>query len=237
MNVSWYSAQAGASTQQKRMDIIANNLANLNTTGFKSRQGTFGELMYSNINAPEGTETNLQHGLGARMVKADAVFEQGVLMPTDGKFDFAINGDGFFALRDPLTQEVSYTRSGHFHLSEQPNGSIVLVSDSGKWVLDTQGNPNIMQDWNAPYEVGVYVFEQKNGMQNIGKSEFMPVEKNGIPTVSQKENLLLQGYLENSNVNFEQEIVHMIESQRAYQMNIQMIKTTDDVTATINSLR
>lgn len=237
MNFSLYSAQAGASSQQRRMDIIANNLANLNTTGFKSRQGTFGELIYNNINAPEGTETNLQNGVGDRVVKADAVFSQGVLLPTESKLDYAINGDGFFALLDPMTQQISYTRSGHFHLSEQPNGTAILVSDSGKYVLDAQGKPNILKDWQDDCNIGVYVFEQKNGMQNIGNSEFMPVAKNGTPKVVTKENLLLQGYLENSNVSFEQELVHMIESQRAYQMNIQMVKTTDDVTATINNLR
>ena len=107
MNFSLYSAQAGASSQQRRMDIIANNLANLNTTGFKSRQGTFGELIYNNINAPEGTETNLQNGVGDRVVKADAVFSQGMLLPTESKLDYAINGDGFFALLDPMTQQIS----------------------------------------------------------------------------------------------------------------------------------
>ncbi len=227
----------GAQTQQKRMDVIANNLSNLSTTGFKSRQGAFSELIYQNMNAAEGEDTRLLRGAGARMVKADSDFSQGVVTPTGMDLDYAIDGDGFFALYDPLTEEISYTRNGHFSLSEQVDGSFMLVSDTGKWVLNSQGQPNNMRSAEDDYDIGVYIFEQKNGMLNVGQSEFVPVEKNGQPIVSQDKEGLLQGYLENSNVDFEREIVHMIESQRVYQMNLQMVKTTDEVTNTINALR
>ena len=135
----------GAQTQQKRMDVIANNLSNLSTTGFKSRQGAFSELIYQNMNAAEGEDTRLLRGAGARMVKADADFSQGVVTPTGMDLDYAIDGDGFFALYDPLTEEISYTRNGHFSLSEQVDGSFMLVSDTGKWVLNSQGQPNNMR--------------------------------------------------------------------------------------------
>lgn len=237
MNYSLYSAMTGAQTQQRRMDVIANNLSNLNTTGFKSRQGTFSELIYENMNAAEGEDTRLLRGAGARMIKADSDFSQGVVVPTGSDFDYAIDGDGFFALYDPLTQEISYTRNGHFSLSEQPDGRMMLVSDTGKWVLNSQGQPNVMEGYQSEYDIGVFIFEQKNGMLNIGQSEFLPVEKNGQPIVSQDKDGLLQGYLENSNVDFEREIVHMIESQRVYQMNLQMVQTTDEITNTINGLR
>ncbi len=237
MNYSLYSAMTGAQTQQKRMDVIANNLSNLSTTGFKSRQGAFSELIYQNMNAAEGEDTRLLRGAGARMVKADSDFSQGVVTPTGMDLDYAIDGDGFFALYDPLTEEISYTRNGHFSLSEQVDGSFMLVSDTGKWVLNSQGQPNNMRSAEDDYDIGVYIFEQKNGMLNVGQSEFVPVEKNGQPIVSQDKEGLLQGYLENSNVDFEREIVHMIESQRVYQMNLQMVKTTDEVTNTINALR
>ena len=237
MNYSLYSAMTGAQTQQKRMDVIANNLSNLSTTGFKSRQGAFSELIYQNMNAAEGEDTRLLRGAGARMVKADSDFSQGVVTPTGMDLDYAIDGDGFFALYDPLTEEISYTRNGHFSLSEQVDGSFMLVSDTGKWVLNSQGQPNNMRSAEDDYDIGVYIFEQKNGMLNVGQSEFVPVEKNGQPIVSQDKEGLLQGYLENSNVDFERELVHMIESQRVYQMNLQMVKTTDEVTNTINALR
>ncbi len=237
MNYSLYSAMTGAQTQQKRMDVIANNLSNLSTTGFKSRQGAFSELIYQNMNAAEGEDTRLLRGAGARMVKADSDFSQGVVTPTGMDLDYAIDGDGFFALYDPLTEEISYTRNGHFSLSEQVDGSFMLVSDTGKWVLNSQGQPNNMRSAEDDYDIGVYIFEQKNGMLNVGQSEFVPIEKNGQPIVSQDKEGLLQGYLENSNVDFEREIVHMIESQRVYQMNLQMVKTTDEVTNTINALR
>lgn len=237
MNYSLYSSMVGAQTQQRRMDVIVNNLSNLSTTGFKSRQGTFGELIYQNMNASEEEDTRLLRGTGARMLKADADFSQGVVVPTGSDFDYAIDGDGFFALYDPLTEEISYTRNGHFSLSEQPDGRMMLVSDTGKWVLNSQGQPNVMEGYQSEYDIGVYIFEQKNGMLNIGQSEFVPVEKNGQPIVSEDKDGLLQGFLENSNVNFEREIVHMIESQRCYQMNLQMVRTTDEVTNTINGLR
>lgn len=237
MNYSLYSAMTGAQTQQRRMDVIANNLSNLNTTGFKSRQGTFSELIYENMNAAEGEDTRLLRGAGARMIKADSDFSQGVVVPTGSDFDYAIDGDGFFALYDPLTQQISYTRNGHFSLSEQPDGRMMLVSDTGKWVLNSQRQPNVMEGYQSEYDIGVFIFEQKNGMLNIGQSEFLPIEKNGQPIVSEDKDGLLQGYLENSNVDFEREIVHMIESQRVYQMNLQMVQTTDEVTNTINGLR
>lgn len=237
MNYSLYSAMTGAQTQQRRMDVIANNLSNLSTTGFKSRQGTFSELVYQNMNAPEDEDTRLLRGAGARMIKSDSDFSQGVVTPTGQDLDYAIDGDGFFALYDPVTQEISYTRNGHFSLSEQADGSFMLVSDAGKWVLNSQGQPNNMDSIQDDYDIGVFIFEQKNGMLNVGQNEFMPVEKNGQPIVSQDKEGLLQGYLENSNVDFEREIVHMIESQRVYQMNIRMVQTTDEVTNTINGLR
>ena len=240
MNYSFYSGAVGASAQQQRLDIIANNISNINTTGFKSKQGVFNNLIYSSMNALEGENSSLKAGAGAKLDKTDTDFEQGVLAMTGYPLDYAINGQGFFALYDPLSQETTYTRSGSFSLSEQPNGEIYITSSSGKWVLDPQGEPIIIEDPNEIDElhnIGVYIFEQKNGMINTGFSEFLPVEKNGEPISVDGQGILVQGFLENSNVGFEKETIHMLESQRVYQLSIQLVRAADEIENTINSLR
>lgn len=237
MNYSFYSATAAAQAQQRKFDVIANNLSNANTAGFKTKYVTFTDLMYQNMNAPEAEQTNLLRGAGSKMMKADIDYAQGIILPTDSKFDFAIDGDGFFALFDPLNQETSYTRNGHFVLSEQANGDLYLVAENGKWVLDKQGNPIVVENSQDDVEVGVYIFDQKNGMFNLGYGEFLPTEKNGQPRLSEEDGTLIEGFLECSNVETEREMIYLLESQRAYQFAIKMIQTTDEIEGNINSLR
>lgn len=237
MNYSFYSATAAAQSQQRKFDVIANNLSNANTTGFKTKYVTFTDLMYQNMNAPEEEQTNLLRGAGSKLMKADTDYVQGVIIPTDGKFDFAIDGDGFFALFDPLNQQTSYTRNGHFELSQQQNGEMYLVAESGKWVLDKQGNPIVVENYEDDVEVGIYIFDQKNGMFNLGHGEFLPQEKNGQARLAENDDHLIKGFLECSNVETEREMIYLLESQRAYQFAIKMIQTTDEIESNINSLR
>ncbi len=237
MNYSFYSATAAAQAQQRKFDVIANNLSNANTTGFKTKYVTFTDLMYQNMNAPEEEQTNLLRCAGSKLMKADTDYVQGVILPTDSQFDFAIDGDGFFALFDPLNQQISYTRNGHFSLSQQINGDMYLVAENGKWVLDKQGNPIVVENYEDDVEVGVYIFDQKNGMFNLGHGEFLPQEKNGQPRLAENDDDLIKGFLECSNVETEREMIYLLESQRAYQFAIKMIQTTDEIEANINSLR
>ncbi len=237
MNYSFYSATAAAQAQQRKFDVIANNLSNANTTGFKTKYVTFTDLMYQNMNAPEQEQTNLLRSAGSKLLKADTDYVQGIILPTDGNFDFALDGDGFFALFDPLTQQTSYTRNGHFLLSEQNNGQLHLVAENGKWVLDKQGSPIVVENFQDEVDVGVYIFDQKNGMFNLGHGEFLPTPKNGQPRLSENDDDLIKGFLECSNVEVEREMIYLLESQRAYQFAMKMIQTTDEIEGNINSLR
>ncbi|MCI8342654.1 MAG: flagellar hook-basal body protein [Firmicutes bacterium] len=240
MNFSFYSASVGAQTHEKRMQVLANNIANVNTNGFKAKNGIFTDLVYKNMNAPEDERTQLTYGVGVKMLKDDTDFAQGHLQETGIELDFALVDNGFFALQEPATGEISYTRCGSFIRSyQQSNGNFYLASANGKWVLDSQGRPITINNIHDDVNVGVFIFDQKNGMLNIGQNEFQPVEKN-TPLTSVdgiESGIVVRGVLEASNVDFAKELSRVIESQRAYQMSLKMVQTSDEIANTINNLR
>ena len=239
MNFSFYSGAVGAMSHSKRLEVIANNISNTNTNGFKAKNGVFTDLVYKNMNAPDGAQTQLTYGAGVKMLKDDTDFVQGALELTGFSLDYAINGPGFFALREPATGEITYTRDGAFSTSQQPNGQFYLVSKNNKWVLDANGNPIVVENPSDNIGIGVYVFEQKNGLLNIGDNEYQPVEKNGVPRAldGYRAGVIVKGALEGSNVDFAKEMTKVIETQRAYQMSLKMAQTSDEIENTINSLR
>lgn len=125
---------------QEKMNVIAHNLANANTTGFKAKNPVFSDLLYSNVSDPADTVTNLRAGSGIALELTETSFDQGNWIPTNMPLDFAIQGEGFFALQNPATGEITYTRDGNFRLSL--NGDVFqLVSATGKHVLDADGQP------------------------------------------------------------------------------------------------
>ena len=116
MNMSFYSAAVGAYQQQLRMNVQANNIANVNTSGFRAERAAFGELMNRNVAGIDGER--LPKGTGTRMIQATVDFSSGGYKETGRDFDYAIDGDGFFALYDPATEEISFTRDGSFYMSQ-----------------------------------------------------------------------------------------------------------------------
>lgn len=237
MNFSFYSSAVGAKAMQNKLDVVSNNIANLNTTGYKSKNGYFTDLIYKNLRAVEGDDGNITYGAGTKINKVETNFDEGNLTLTDLPLDYAINGDGFFALYDPATQTRTYTRDGSFQLSLQQNGQFYITNSDGKWVLDQNGNPINTTDINAEHPIGVFVFQQKNGMLSVGNNEFQPIEKNGTPIASNGEGVLIRGIIEDSNVDFTKEISDMLEIQNVYQMSLKMVQTSDEVENTVNSLR
>ncbi len=237
MNYSFFSGAVGAWQMQNRMDVIANNISNVNTQGFKAKNGVFTELVYKNLNAAEGTDTRLIYGAAAKMNKTDTDFSQGVPIETGEPLDYLIMGEGFFAVYNPETEDISYTRDGSFKLSRQLNGQFYLTNSLGEWVLDERQNPITADMASNPESIGIYVFEQKNGMENIGDNKFTITEKNGAPVVFNGLGRLTQGYIEESNVDLAKEITRVIETQRAYQLSLRMVQTTDEIENTINNLR
>jgi len=238
MELSFYTAAVGAQAQQTRMNIIANNLANINTEGYKSQSAGFVDLLYQKYYraATRDPET----GCGARVEKTDVLHTQGGMMPTGMKYDFMINGEGFFALYDPGTESYFYTRHGSFMLSNFSNDDnmFLLADDQGYLVLDKDFNyiavdPN---DPNQRIDIGVFDFIITDGMVMVGNNHYVPAEKNGQPFLNEKAEVL-QGRLEMSNVDLAHEMSKVIETQRAYQMTLKMLQTSDEIEQTINNLR
>lgn len=236
MYTSFYTAARGAMEEQKKMDVIANNFANVNNYGYKSKSAVFSDLMYYNLNNYTGEDTPLKAGVGIVVEKTNTKFDPTVPTTTGGEYDYSILEDGFFMLLSPVTGEVSYTRNGHFSLSQRGD-VFYLVNDNGNLVLDENQNPIIQEaDGELSGEIGVYGFNILDGMLSKGNNEFTPVAKNGDPYLIRGARLVDHS-LEMSGVDTADEISKLIETQRAYSYALKMVQTSDEVMTTINGLR
>ena len=253
MNQSFYSAAVGAYQQNLRMHVQGNNIANVNTQGFRAEKVAFGELMNRNVNGIDGAQ--LPKGTGTRMIQATVDFAGTAFKETGRTFDFGIDGDGFFALFDPDTREISYTRDGSFMMAQffiQPDENAVpeedgeepqptevwrLSDNEGRCVLDPQGNFIVIDPENreAPLTLGVFDFAIHEGMEHADSSRFLATERNGQLYLGTGQ--VKQGLLEMSNTDITQEFIKVIESQRAYGFALKMMQTSDEIETTINGLR
>jgi flagellar basal-body rod protein FlgG len=237
MNLAFYNGAVGASQQQKKLDVVSNNIANVNTEGYKSQSATFVDMLYSNIHDTADNQTDLTVGSGARVEKTDIDFSAGALDETGNDLDFAIEGDGFFAVYDLGTEEISYTRKGSFKMSEYGKNTFYLTTETGAFVLNSEGQAiQVTGEEGEELDIGVYDFENYQGMLSTGDTYYTPVAKNGQPTLN-TEAKVMQGYIEKSNSSLADEMVKVIEAQRVYQANLRMVSTADEIEQTINSLR
>ena len=260
MNISFYTATTGAIQQQDRLDVHANNIANVNTFGFRAKQPSFSQLMTGPV---VGIEEELARGVGARMEDAATDFRQSGLTGTERKLDYASTGQGFFGLLDPSTGEISYTRDGSFTLTEMkayetveaadeadPDATRTEVQEVSHWyVSDGMGRLVLGNDGRRievdaemaertdipPLPIGVFDFINHDGMLSLGDNRLIPVEKNGNVGLGSGE--AVQGYLELSNADLANEMAKVIESQRSFQYMLRMISTSDEIETTVNSLR
>ncbi len=246
MNFSFYTASVGAQQQQDRLDVHANNIANVNTFGFRAKQPSFSQLMTGSV---KSIEDYMQRGYGSRMEDAQTDFRPSALTGTERKLDYAINGDGFFGLLDPKNGEVSYTRDGSFTLSEfkeaDENGEQVskwyLSDGMGRFVLGKEGRRIEVDEETAAstdipeLPVGVFDFINHDGMLSLGDNRLIPVDKNGGVGLGSGE--AVQGYLELSNADLANELSKVIEAQRSFQYMLRMVTTSDEIETTVNSLR
>jgi len=246
MNQSFYIGAVGAQMQLRRLNIIGDNIANLNTIGFKADRSDFAALMYQNH---RGIEEELPMGVGTRLLMTSTNFSQGPVVDNQRSLDYMIEGDGFFALVDMATGEVSYTRNGAFTMSERlvdtgevdENGqpiqeSVYCLGDGmGRFVLSEQGGLIEVTDPTEKLPIGIFDYANYNGMQQVDGTRYMPVDKNG--GLWYGTGRLIQGVLEGSNADLAEEYTKVIESQRAYGMALKMVQTSDEIEATINGLR
>lgn len=247
MNHAIYTALSGAIANDKRFDIVSNNLANANTTGFKKSRVSFASMLpvqdeeTKKINENRDVPDNFKKGVFntftyVNKVKTD--FSQGYLKETGNDFDFAINGDGFFVVKDGKGN-VKYTRDGNFVVNN--NGT--LVDRDGDQVLDTNNNPikiptenvkfvnvdekgNIYVNDNLVAKMAVVDFQDKSKLSRIGDNKFINTDKNIQPKES-KNYSVYQGYLEGSNINIVKEMTALIEIMRSYEATQKVITTID----------
>ena len=259
MNRSLWTAATGMGSQQLNMDIIANNLANVNTVGFKRSRPNFVDLMYQTIQAPGATTSGatnipsgIQIGMGTRIVDVQKMFTQGEFIQTGNDLDLVIEGRGFFKIL--RNDEEVYTRAGAFKLDKEgyicdPEGyrlqpEMRIPPDAVNISIDPQGNISVIgQDGTeiASGEIRLYNFINPAGLLSLGRSYYLPTEASGEPIEGTPGEDALgtinQGYLENANVNIVEEMVDMIVAQRAYEASSKVIKTSDEMMQIANNLR
>ncbi len=253
MNQSMWVAKTGLDAQQTRMAVISNNLANVNTTGFKRGRAVFEDLLYQTVRqagAQSSQDTQLPSGLalgtGVRTVATEKIFTQGNLVQTNNTFDVAIEGRGFIQILMP-DGGLAYSRDGSFKLDSDgqlvtANGYVVqpgitLPANVLSVTIGKDGVVSVLTQGNAdPTQVGdiqLADFINPAGLQAIGQNLFLETAASGAPETGTPGlnglGTLIQGSLETSNVNTVEELVNMIETQRAYEMNSKAIATADQM--------
>ncbi|MCI8321960.1 MAG: flagellar hook-basal body complex protein [Dorea sp.] len=247
MDQSFYIGSVGASQQQRRLNVQGNNIANVNTYGFKAEKARFAALFYQNMMAIEQPE--VPYGVGTRLLMTATDHAQGGVATTGRDQDYMIDGDGFFAVLDASTNTVSFTRNGAFSMNDywRPTNEIdengnpvreqvwVLTDEAGRFVLGTDGDLIEVTDPTAKQPIGIFDYRNYDGMQHTGSTHFLPVDKNGELMVG--TGTLIQRVLESSNVDLAEELTKVIESQRAYGISLKIVQTSDEIENTINNLR
>ena len=247
MNQSFYTSAVGASQQMLNLNVHANNLANVNTYGYKAQASRFASLFHQRVNSISGRDDS--HGVGAALLMTSTDHSKGIFMDTGRPQDYCINGNGYFALVDLNTNEVTFTRNGAFSVSEfqRPTGEVdengdpimemvmALTDGEGRFVLGRDGDLIIVTDPLAEQDIGIFDFGNYDGMEHINGTEFLPIDKNGNLYYGTGE--LKRGMLEGSNVDMADSMTKLIEAQRAYTMALKMLQTSDEIESTINNLR
>lgn len=259
MNQGLWVAKTGLDAQQTRMAVVSNNLANVNTTGFKQDRAVFEDLLYQNVRQSGGQSSQdtllpsgMNLGTGVRVVATEKLFTQGSVLQTGNAMDVAINGRGFFQILKP-DGELAYTRDGTFQLNDQgeivnSSGYVVqpgiTIPDGAQSItIGTDGVVSVkLAGQPTPTQVGsleVTDFINPVGLQAIGENLFIETSASGSAQPGTPGlnglGLINQGALEGSNVNVVSELVNMIETQRAYEMNSKAISTSDQMMQYINN--
>jgi flagellar basal-body rod protein FlgG len=250
---SLWIAKTGLQAQQIQMDVIANNLANVSTNGFKRSRAVFEDLLYQNIQqagsqSSQQTQlpTGLQLGTGVQPIATERLFTQGNLTQTSNNTDVAINGSGFFQVTLPSGQ-LAYTRDGSFQMNSQgqlvtANGyllqpSITIPANAQNLTIGTDGTVSItVPNSTAVTTIGVIqvaTFINPAGLSSIGHNLYSETNGSGNAILGKAGNngtgVLSQGFVETSNVNVVEELVNMIQTQRAYEINSKAVTASDQM--------
>jgi flagellar basal-body rod protein FlgG len=253
-------ARTGLDAQQMKLDVVSNNLANVGTTGFKRSRAVFEDLMYQNLRQSGGQSSDqtrlpsgLQLGTGVRVVASERIHSQGTLTKTDNPKDVAINGEGFFQVLMP-DGSTAYTRDGSF----QADANGQLVTASGYPVqpaitlpqnitgitIGRDGTVSVTQSGSsASVQAGqlqIATFVNPAGLESKGENLYVETDASGAANQTAPgqggAGVLSQGYVESSNVNVVEELVNMIQTQRAYEINSKAVQTSDQMLAKLAQL-
>jgi flagellar basal-body rod protein FlgG len=260
-----YTAATGMNALETRLDVIADNLANVNTTAFKAARCNFEDLYYRQLKLPgtqdaqqNYTPTGIAVGLGTRVQSTQTDFAQGAFQSTDNPLDIAIDGPGFFVVIDPSSGQNEYTRAGNF--SVNPNGQIVVGSAQTGRVLygsptvppDTinisvsgDGNVTAQQSGTTQFsqigQIQLARFINPEGLLKMGENLFAETLSSGPPTIANPNvsglGTLVSSTLELSNVSPVNELVNLITTQRSFELNSQAVQAGDQIMQLINNLR
>jgi flagellar basal-body rod protein FlgG len=258
---SMWAAASGMQAQSLNIDVIANNLANVTTSGFKRSRAEFQDLLYETMQPPGGSTsentqapTGIQLGHGVRPVAVAKSFTEGELQLTKNDLDLAIEGNGFFQVTLP-NGTTAYTRAGAFKLDREgrivtPDGflldpEISIPTDAVSMSVGMDGTVSALQAGDsAPRELGTIQlarFTNSAGLQSMGKNLFLPSDASGTAIVGtageQNFGTISQGFLEMSNVSIVDEMVNMITAQRAYETNSKVVQASDDMLQAANNLK
>jgi flagellar basal-body rod protein FlgG len=250
---SLWIAKTGLEAQQTNMDVISNNLANVSTNGFKRQRAVFEDLLYQTLRQPGAQSSEqttipsgLQLGTGVRPVATERIHSQGSLTQTNNSKDVAINGRGFFQVQLP-DGTTAYSRDGSFQFDQ--NGQLVTASgypiqpaitipqDADTLTVGKDGIVSVtIVGQTAPQQVGqltLATFINDSGLESIGENLYRETQSSGAPNESTPglngAGSLTQGYVETSNVNVAEELVNMIQTQRAYEINSKAVSTSDQM--------
>lgn len=257
---SLWTATSGMSAQNLNMDVIANNLANVSTSGFKKSRADFQDLLYQIMKVPGSptsadtkSPTGIQVGLGVKTASTSKVFTEGDIVQTQNTLDVAIEGAGFFQVSMP-DGNTAYTRAGNLKLDGEGRittsdgypiqPEIVIPEDAREVTISETGVVSaIVGSDTTSTELGnidLADFVNDAGLVAIGRNLFRETEASGAALVgtpgSNGIGTLLQGYVENSNVNLVEEMTHMITSQRAFEINSKVITTSDEMMQTVTNM-
>jgi flagellar basal-body rod protein FlgG len=253
MNLALWAAKTGLDAQNTQMAVIANNLANSNTTGFKADRAAFQDLMYQNVQqvgaqSTQNTQysTGLSLGTGVKIAATEKSYAQGSVLQTGGNLDLSITGPGFFQITMP-DGTLSYTRDGSFSMDSQGNvvtasgypvsPAITIPITAQSVTIGTDGTVSVTTAGSAKAttvgQIQLANFINVEGLQPSGNNLLVESASSGAPQVGTAGTnglgTLQQGSLETSNVNTVTELVNMITCQRAYEMNSKAITTTDEM--------
>jgi flagellar basal-body rod protein FlgG len=256
---SLYTAATGMDAQQTKLDVIANNLANISTTGFKKGRVNFEDNFYRHYMMPtQNTSEGISVGLGSRVQSIQTDQRQGAFQDTGNALDVAIEGHGYFVATDPVTNETVYTRAGNFSVNNQgqlvissaqlgrlvePNITLpqdatnVSISTDGQVYVFTQGQPTAQ----SVGQLQIATFVNPEGLIKKGENLYIQSDASGDPQVNQPgqngAGLLRSTMLEASNVNPVTELIDLITTQRSFELNSQAIQAGDQILQLIANLR